>query len=88
MGLVGEFRASSPPPQKKLTNHAIWRVLKYYENFASLNPIYYKISLGQHKEWYYSCTFAMCVQERAPLENNKNCAIWHVWSTYAKFPLK
>ena len=33
-GLVGEFRASSPP-KKKLTNDAIWCVLKYYYNFAS-----------------------------------------------------
>ena len=29
----------------------------------------------------------MCVQERAPLENIKNGAIWHIWSTYAKFSL-
>ena len=29
----------------------------------------------------------MCVQERAPLENIKNGAIWHIWSTYAKYSL-
>ena len=31
---------------------------------------------------------AMCVQERAPLENIKNGEIWHIWSTYAKLSLK
>ena len=30
----------------------------------------------------------MCVHERAPLENIKNGAIWHIWRTYAKFSLK
>ena len=29
----------------------------------------------------------MCVQERAPLENIKNGAIWHIWGTYAKYSL-
>ena len=30
----------------------------------------------------------LCVQERAPLENIKNGAIWPIWRTYAKFSLK
>ena len=30
----------------------------------------------------------MNVQERPPLENIKNGAIWHIWSTYANFSLK
>ena len=30
----------------------------------------------------------LCVQERAPLENINNGAIWHIWRTYAKFFLK
>ena len=29
-----------------------------------------------------SCTFAICVQERALSENIKNGAIWHIWRTY------
>ena len=48
------------------------------------NLIYYKTKNGNTA----AHLLYMCVQERAPLENIRNGAIWHIWRTYAKFSLK
>ena len=61
-GLVGEFRASS---HKK-----IWQMMQFGEFWSITKTLLHRMQFIQK--------FAMCVQERVPLENIKNVNLAHL----------